>query len=175
MSGERCDYARAGSGYRAAPGGPNFRAASSRTSTQSRFSPASGGENVCSPVFGNSPMDVAFPVRGLNHHAFTFLPLILSIRTAKARPAGASNRARKEPTPAIVTSVVPEGNAAFNADTMSGQGSGSVIVSFVGAEMRSRRGSVCPLLPRPPRPWRLLPTIAVRGGIRLRRSLRRRS
>ncbi len=70
-------------------GGAKLRLASSSTSTQSSNSPGLGGLNRRSPLVSNSPIDSALPVRGSNHQAFTFSPLIASIRTANRRPTGA--------------------------------------------------------------------------------------
>ena len=48
-----------------------------------------GGVKSRSPVFGNVTAAAALPVRGLNHHAFTFVPVILFNRTENVRPTGA--------------------------------------------------------------------------------------
>ena len=64
---------------------------SSSTSTQSVVSPKAGGSKRRVPVLENSPIGVACPLRGSNHQAFTFDPLMTSIRTENGRPIGNPN------------------------------------------------------------------------------------
>jgi rhamnogalacturonyl hydrolase YesR len=81
-------FSRRRHGQRARPGAGKCFAASSSTRTQSSISPLSGGTNSRSPRLSNSPAACARPVRGLNHHAFTFEPVMTSIRTLNGLPAG---------------------------------------------------------------------------------------
>lgn len=71
------------------PGAGYPFASSSSTSTQSSISPASGGVKARSPVFGNTPIALAEPVRGLNHQAFTDAPVMTLILTRNVRATGA--------------------------------------------------------------------------------------
>jgi rhamnogalacturonyl hydrolase YesR len=81
-------FSRRRHGQRARPGAGKCFAASSSTRTQSSISPLSGGTNSRSPRLSNSPAACARPVRGLNHHAFTFEPVMTSSRTLNGLPAG---------------------------------------------------------------------------------------
>ena len=52
-------------------------------------SPAAGGANRRVPGVGELADPGGRPVRGSNHQAFTFGPLIMSMRTENGRPTGA--------------------------------------------------------------------------------------
>lgn len=71
------------------PGAGYPAVASSSTRIQSISSPASGGVNARSPVFGNVPISIAAPVRGLNHHPIMFAPRSAPTRTVNVRLTGA--------------------------------------------------------------------------------------
>ncbi len=82
-------------GLPAGPGGPGARRSEplagivEHQDPVERLAGVGRRERARSPVLAKVPVAVAAPVRGLNHHAFTFGPVIAAMRTVNGRPAGA--------------------------------------------------------------------------------------